>query len=220
MYGQRSRRPQTFADRFAVLAKEFGSRYRLSKASGVPESTLQQYAQVRSDLPPRADILLKLARAANVSLEWLMTGKGEMRPVGLLPGAALADVVMVEVRDPRAALQMEQILGHLPFSRTWLESRLGLSDQERLMILEADQDLPPLIRQADLLLIDRSVERKLPRRDGLYVLSVARGLAVRQVHVRLNQNFRVSEPGVSDDVAASELDRLIVGEVVWRGGRL
>src|SRR5580704_6899539 len=171
MAGQRSRRPQTFADRFAVLVKEFASRYRLSKASGVPESTLQQYAQVRSDLPPRADILLKLARAGNVSLEWLMTGKGEMRPVGLLPGAALADVVMVEVRDPRAALQMEQILGHLPFSRTWLETRLGLSDQERLMVLEADQDLPPLITQADLLLIDRSVERKLPGRDGLYVLS-------------------------------------------------
>ena len=220
MARQRSRRPQTFADRFAVLVKEFGSRYRLSKASGVPESTLQQYAQVRSDLPPRADILLKLARAGNVSLEWLMTGKGEMRPVGLLPGAALADVVMVEVRDPRAALQMEQILGHLPFSRTWLETRLGLSDQERLMVLEADQDLPPLIRQADLLLIDRSVERKLPRRDGLYVLSVTRGLAVRQVHVRLNQSFRVSGPGVSDDVAASDLDRLIVGEVAWRGGRL
>ena len=141
-----------------------------------------------------------------------------MRPVGLLPGAALVDVVMVEVRDPRAALQMEQILGHLPFSRTWLKTRLGLSDQERLMVLEADQDLPPLIRQADLLLIDRSVERKLPRRDGLYVLSVTRGLAVRQVHVRLNQNFRVSGPGVSDDVAASDLDWLIVGEVVWRGG--
>lgn len=43
---------------------------RLSRASGVPEPTLQQYAQSRADLPPRADILFKLARAANVSLEW------------------------------------------------------------------------------------------------------------------------------------------------------
>jgi hypothetical protein len=59
------KRPQTFTDRFGLLIKEFESRYRLSWASGVPESTLQQYAQARADLPPRADILFKLARRGN-----------------------------------------------------------------------------------------------------------------------------------------------------------
>jgi transcriptional regulator with XRE-family HTH domain len=214
------KRPQTFADRFGLLIEEFGSRYRLSKASGVPESTLQQYAQTRADLPPRADILLKLARAANVSLEWLATGEGEMRPVGLQSGAAFADFVMVEIRAPHAALSAEQITGHLPFSRTWLETRLGLSDDERLMALEADEDLPPLIKRSDLLLVDRGAEKKLPRRDGVYVLSVARGLAVRQIHARLDQQFLVSGPGVSEQVSALDLGRRIVGEVIWRGGRL
>ena len=68
----------------------------------------------------------------------LATGKGEMRPAGL-PSSALdfADFVMVEIRDPRGALSAEQITGHLPFSRVWLETRLGLSDDERLMALEA-----------------------------------------------------------------------------------
>ena len=110
----------TFTDRFNELVKEFGSRYRLSKAAGIPESTLQQYAQSRTDLPPRADILLKLAQTANVSVEWLAAGKGEMRPLGLQPGGMSADISVVEPRDMHVALSMEQIVLHLPFSPAWL----------------------------------------------------------------------------------------------------
>jgi hypothetical protein len=212
--------PKTFADRFNGLVKEFGSRYRLSKASGIPESTLQQYAQSGTDLPPRADILLKLAQAANVSIEWLAAGKGEMRPLGLLSGAMFADICVVELRDMHAALSMEQILGHLPFSRPWLQSRLGMEDSAQLMAIEADQVFPPLIQRLDLLLVDRRAGEKLPRRDGLYVFSVARGLAIREVHVRLDGRFLVSSPGVSDEVDAFEIGKIIVGEIVWRGGRV
>jgi transcriptional regulator with XRE-family HTH domain len=215
-----TKKAEGFAERFEKLVHEFRSRYALSKASGVPESTLQQYSQPQSNLPPRADILFKLARAANVSVEWLATGKGEMRPAGLWPGSAFADLVMVELRNPRAALQMEEIIGHLPFSRSWLETRLGLTACDRLMLLEADEELPPLIRQGDLLLIDRTDEGKPPRRDGIFVLSVARGLAVRQVHSRLDGRFLVSGEGPSEEVLAANLGRRVVGEVIWRGGRL
>ena len=61
------RKRDSFARRFALLVKEFGSRYRLAKVSEVSESTLQQYAD--RELPPRGDILFKLAHAANVSVE-------------------------------------------------------------------------------------------------------------------------------------------------------
>jgi transcriptional regulator with XRE-family HTH domain len=149
----RSKR-SSFAARFALLVNEFGSRYRLAKAAGVAESTLQQYAD--QQLPPRSDILIKLAHAANVSIEWLATGQGEMRAAGQLPGATFADVVMVELRDIHAALQREEIRGFLPLSRWWLEHRLGIRDPEQLMLIEADQDLPPEIRKMDLLLVDRS----------------------------------------------------------------
>ena len=212
--------PYTFADRFGLIVKEFGSRYRLSKVSGVPESTLQQYVQVQADLPPRADILLKLARAANVSSEWLATGKGEMRSVGLMPGAALADVVMVELRDSRAALEMEQIMAHLPFSRFFLQSRLGITNADQLMLLEADHQLPPAIKRGDLLLVDRTMEKKLPSREGIYVLSGAVGLTVRHVSVRLNGRFVLSGPDISEEVEESDLRHRVVGQVVWRGGRI
>jgi transcriptional regulator with XRE-family HTH domain len=217
--GNRGKRKRdSFAGRFALLVKEFGSRYRLAKASGVSESTLQQYAQ--QELPPRGDILFKLARAANASVEWLATGKGEMRPAGLLPGVAFADVVMVELRDLHAALSMEQIRAFLPFSRAWLEHRLAISQPEELMLIEADQDLPPEIRKMDLLLVDRSAGNKLPRGEGLYVFSVPTGLAVKRVEVGLKRGFVVTGPGISEELEPMEIDRLLVGKVIFRGGRV
>ncbi len=180
----------SFARRFALLVKEFGSRYRLAKASGVSESTLQQYAQ--QELPPRGDILFKLARAANASVEWLATGQGEMRAAGQLPGVTFADVAMVELRDIHAALHMEQIRAFLPLSRWWLEDRLGISEPKELMLIEADQDLPPEIRKMDLLLVDRSAGNKLPRGEGHYVFSVSTGLAVKRVEVGLKRGFVVT----------------------------
>jgi hypothetical protein len=210
----------TFAERFAILIDEFGSRYRLSKASRVPESTLQQYSRKEGILPPRTDILMKLARAANVSAEWLATGKGEMRPAGFVSGAELADLVLIELRDPRAALEMEQIIAHLPFHRAWLQSRLGLTDADSLMLIEADHQLPPTIKRGDLLLVDRTTGKKLPGREGVYVLSGSVGLILRHVRVRLNGRFVLSCPGISEEVEVMDLGRRVVGEVVWRGGRI
>ena len=54
-----------------------------------------------SDQRPIANRVLG---AANISVQRLATGGGEMRPAGLLPGVAFAGVVMVELRDIHAAL--------------------------------------------------------------------------------------------------------------------
>jgi len=214
------RKHGSFAARFALLVKEFGSRYQLAKASGVSESTLQQYAQQGADLPPRADILIALAHAANVSIEWLATGRGKMRGAGQLPGATFKDVAMVELRDINAALHMEQVRAFLPLSRWWLEHRLGITEPKELMLIEADQDLPPEIRKTDLLLVDTSAGNRLPRGEGLYVFSVPMGLAVRRVEVGLKRGFVVTGPGISEELEPMEIDRLLVGKVIFRGERM
>ena len=88
------------------------------------------------------------------------------------------------------------------------------------MFVEAGQRLPPLCEKGDLLLVDRTMGKKLPGHEGIYVLSGRVGLVVRDVRVRLNQRFVISGPNISEEVAASELGRRIVGEVVWRGGQI
>ncbi len=116
------------------------------------------------------------------------TGQGEMKAAGQLPGATFADVAMVELREIHAALPLQQIRAFLPLSGWWLEHRLGISEPKELMLLEADQDLPPEVRKMDLLLVDRSAGNKLPRGEGLYVFSVATGLAVKRVEVSIKRD--------------------------------
>ena len=83
-----------FPQRLQELVEEYGSRYGLSKASGIAISTLQAY---EAGSNPGLEALVALARAANVGFDWLLTGRGEKRPAGTLPGALLADVVMVDL---------------------------------------------------------------------------------------------------------------------------
>ncbi|MGO9607789.1 MAG: hypothetical protein ACLQAT_31050 [Candidatus Binataceae bacterium] len=111
---------------------------------------------------------------------------------------------------------MEQIRAFLPLSRWWLEHRLGISEPNDLMLIEADQDLPPEIRERDLLLVDRSAGNKLPRGEGLYVFSVPTGLAVRRVEVGLKRGFVVTGPGMSEELAPMEMDRLSASDLAGR----
>ena len=72
---------------------------------------------------------------------------------------------------------------------------------------------PPEIRKNDLLLVDRSAGKRLPRGEGLYVFSVPTGLAVRRVQVGIRKGFVVTGPGISEELEPMEIDRLLVGSI-------
>ncbi len=52
--------------------KEFASE------SGMPYTTLQQYLSDKIDRKPNADALIKFETYLNISIDWLLTGKGSM----------------------------------------------------------------------------------------------------------------------------------------------
>jgi len=77
---------------------------------------------------------------------------------------------------------------HVGVRKPGLLTKMGsfgkkFGEPDQLFRLEADRDLTPEIRKDDLLLVERSVGKKLPCGEGLYVLSVPMGLAVRRVQV-------------------------------------
>ncbi len=67
--------------------------------------------------------------------------------------------------------------------------------------------------------MDRSAGNKLPRGEGLYSFSVPTGLAVKRVEIGLKRGFVVTAPGMSEELAPMEIDRLLVGQVIWGAGR-
>ena len=57
---------------------------------------------------------MRLVRVANLDLNWRLTGNGQIRPPGLISGAALADVLMVDQYEIGTALSMSIIVGQAP----------------------------------------------------------------------------------------------------------
>jgi hypothetical protein len=157
---------------------EFGSRYALSKASGIAISTLQAH---EAGSKPGLDALVALARTGNLSFDWLLTGKGEKRPSGLLSGASLADVVMVNQYQPGTSISMEMIVGQIPFSRHFLEQKRGLEDptHRTLLAIEATQNLAGIHRR-DLVLVDRNQSALIE--DGVYLLNHP-GLVLKEISI-------------------------------------
>jgi Helix-turn-helix len=178
-----------FADRLCRLIQEFGSRNALAKTSGLPPSTLQDYEN--GSMPGMA-ALITLARVTNVDLNWLMTGAGKIRPVGLLPGAALANILMVDQFDLGSSLAIPVIVNQIPFDRHRLETKLGLKAPTRdtLLTVEAAWDLHH-VRRGDLVLIDRNQADLW--RDGIYLIDLP-GLALRAVSRGLGDTIHVTGP--------------------------
>jgi Helix-turn-helix len=192
-------RESDFPERLKQLIAEFGSRYALAKSSRIPASTLQSY---EAGSKPGIETLTTLARTANVDLNWLVTGKGEMRPEGLLSGASLADFVVVDQYEMGTALSMSFIIGQVPFSRHFLESRLRLKDpnSDSLLVIEADANLFEISR-GDLVLVDR--EQKDLGRDAIYLLDLP-GIVLRAVTRCVGDKVRVTGP---DNHAGSSSER-------------
>lgn len=75
---------QTICNRLERLRTEqFGDRgkSRMARELGIRPSTYDRYER---DRVPPADLLVKIARVSNVTLEWLITGEGPRRPPQIL----------------------------------------------------------------------------------------------------------------------------------------
>lgn len=103
------------------------------------------------------------------------------------------------------------------FSRRWLEEQ-GLARAELSAIRVEGDSMEPLLNDGDEILIDRSPR---PFRDGIHVVRLGDTLMVKRVAsagpgrvALLSQNF--AYPPV--EVAADEV--VIIGRVVWKGGRV
>ncbi len=64
----------SLALRLKELASEVSSAAALGRASDIPQTTMAGY--VSGKFEPRASELLRIAKAANVNVEWLLTGDG------------------------------------------------------------------------------------------------------------------------------------------------
>jgi len=90
-----------FQDRLARIF-DYGTMAEIARRLDLPHATIRNYFGGRL---PSPEVLIKIAEATNVSLNWLLTGKGEMyagKPKGLDIGIVLEERI-AEIVDRKLA---------------------------------------------------------------------------------------------------------------------
>lgn len=201
--------------------------------SGIPYSTLMKYVNGRS--LPGADIALRLSLALDVTLDWLLSKRGPMRPGDIETSSASAAKAGTAVPPedfrliPRlpiqasagggALVQEEEPSESLAFRAEWLRRR-GINAAAAHVLTAKGDSMEPTLRDGDILLVDTSIDSVVD--NAIYVVVYAGRTLVKRVQLRRDGSvvLRSDNTAVFDEeaVPANEVPELIVaGRVMWYG---
>jgi len=176
----------------------------------------------------------KIAQEFNVDVDWLLTGKGPMRPGESDPdevrsysgdelkknGFTLVPRYDVQVSLGGGALvDSEQIVEHLAFKTAWLKKEMNLEPRKLALISTIGDSMYPTIREGDLLLVD--LRRREVGDDAIYIIRRDSTLVAKRFQrlfdgtVSIKSDNSIYKEEVVPREAAKELN--LIGRVVWIG---
>lgn len=157
---------RSLPSRIRHIAERVGGIKKLAGLAQLSRSTLDNYIYGRSE--PAASILVNLADSAGVSLEWLVAGRGAMRPANGVDPTEFLLIRHYDLAPAAVALpDQETAPGLLALNRDWARRQFGLESANLAVITPPENGMPTVISGADFLLVDLSVTDL--RGDGIYV---------------------------------------------------
>ncbi len=228
-----------FHARLNLLLPGFKSVRAFATASGVSQTGLQR---LLNGGEPTLSTLVALARAAQVSIEWLATGDGPMRhhTTPLAPVAApvcydtLGNPVDLDefVFIPRFNLQAsagygssseaEKPLFSMAFRRYWVNNYLHANPRDLSVISVKGDSMEGVLNERDVILLNHADTQP---RHGLYVLRINNDLVVKRIQPLPGGRLQVSSANESYlpfelDLGQIGQDVAIVGRVLWFGRQI
>jgi phage repressor protein C with HTH and peptisase S24 domain len=239
-----SESPNRFLDRLKETARRAGGPDALAVKSNTPRRTLANYLSGRND--PKRTALEAIASAGGVSIEWLVTGRGEiesavaeserfvrratdaviLRSIERGGKTSLSEsFVLVPRYDARASAGPGAIADYakvtemLAFRRDWLE-RTGLKEENIGCLDVVGYSMEPEIPNGATVLFDRS-DRE-PRGKAVFVVRVDDALKVKYAQKLLaGVELRGAAGGNDADpelIPREEQHRFeVIGRVRWVG---
>jgi phage repressor protein C with HTH and peptisase S24 domain len=207
-----------FAERLSQIEKEFGSARQLAALSGVSNNAVHLWRRASE---PARNNLVKVARAANVSISWLAAGEGEMRPSRPPQGYQLP---LFDIHVGPGALRWGDP-PPLAFSDSyWNKKILELSHGEPPALIEVTDDaMAPTLQPDDLVLVQIY---EIPMSSGIWFLL---GIGFRRLQLLPGEPGAPAGAIVSCDNPkyGSETQKLTArdliklrnpGRLIWRAG--
>lgn len=204
-----------------------GGKKEVAKVAGLSESQLHRI--VAGDSQPKLEPIVAIARAANISLEWLATGEGPMRPGEVGEGRANYSVEMGEFAlIPGYNVEVAAGVGTFPggeestrklaFRHKWLRFR-GLKPENLVLVFAKGDSMEPTINDNNTLMIDTSNRELI---DGhIYVIRTDGHLIVKRIQKLWNKGILLLSDNKEyreQQIEPNEADDLeVIGKVVWIG---
>ena len=224
----------SFPDRISFMVGLVGSKEKLGKMAGLSAVMVGKYASGQSE--PSRDKLISLAEAGGVSVAWLTTGEGPVKPEGRGHSHALetagswdtsGNFILVPRYDVAASagggsvVHSEQVVDHLAFKREWVSS-IGLQHDQLALISATGDSMEPTINDGDLLLVDTRTIDAIT--EGVYVLRMDDALLAKRLQYALDGGLIVRSDNKIYQELKADKDQIqfldIIGRVVWTGGRM
>ncbi|MEO0869591.1 MAG: LexA family transcriptional regulator [Cyanobacteria bacterium J06642_11] len=173
-----------------------------ARECGFSDTVLRQYLNGNSE--PTRPVLLAIARAADVSLEWLAAGQ-------------------TASENSTDILAKKYIYKEtLAFEADWLKTQFPNSFENLLLTQVKDESMEPTLYIGDLILVDTNI-RDLDAIDhGVYLLKLVDHLLIKRLHYRVNNTLQVLSDNPAYERFSIELSDKpsglsIMGKVVWVG---
>jgi hypothetical protein len=214
-----------FIKRLEEIVGEFPSRAALAKTASLPPSSLQSYLE---GAEPTRPALVALARAAEVSLEWLADNRGYKKPHPPVPDG-YAGIPVYDIRKSGGYVY-PLVAAEVAY---WIYLKLSLfiypgMQAAKLFVVEALESQAPEIADGDLLVVDSSWRTKfigpsptIP--SGNYLVSRQAKLAIREVksvHDDVLEFTLPDAPGRREAFRVGEEGFAVHGRIIWYGRAL
>jgi len=201
---------------------------------GIPSATFNR--MWNEGVPPKANHLALIAKKTGYSIDWLLTGEGDVKrseAIANIPEYTIGkdlgeDFVLVPRYEVMASagggamVHSEQVVDHLAFRSEWVRNALDVSVKALALISVKGDSMEPTLSNGDLILVDTSTQKIDD--NAIYVLRFNGSLLVKRIQrkfdgsVVIKSDNQAYDPEVITGGAIEELH--IVGRVVWGGRRM
>ncbi len=163
---------EEFRRRLRLIMQQFDSVADLARAVGVSDNAIYKWVSGRGQ--PSMMSLVNLSKAADVSVEWLATGRGA--PTKSRIENQLAEPAVMasgsrnsaQTANDRSVAQNQQVVDYLSFRPDWLQRALKLDLRNMALVEVIGDSMSPTVDGGDVVLVDLRETRF--RHDGIYVL--------------------------------------------------
>lgn len=223
----RKQTASVFADRLRRIVEDHGGPTAVSKATGIPLRTIQNYIRKSDPVEPKVSdfhlIVTELREYVEIGSrgDWEPDAEHDRRDLIHSLERDFAFVKRLEVRPSAGAGALapsEEPTDLIAFQRSWLGS-IGVNP-DRAHVLEVRGDsMEPTIRDGDMLLVDTSI--RSVRDNGIYIVRHEGYVLVKRVQTGLDGSITLISDNQAYDrekVPPADVDRLkIAGRVMWFG---